>query len=190
MHIKLLSVCVMLFIIVLAGLGADLEDRAVAKIKAHSRTYYGHAPENEDEKKLEVVRDRFLFFLVGGGSFGGAVVCVMLRLAWAKKIKQSDGTESYELSRQKIASFFVVSMLTALFCSGWMVKKYMGQDGDAMFMGSFLIATAAWVLWEIAAILGEQIKKAAEARGWLGVKEALTGTMIATPTASPPEKKV
>lgn len=198
MHIKLVACCFALFTVVMAGVCGEWEERELAKL--HFKSYrvnhevplsdQGRLMQQDDDPK-EIIRNRYLMLLVAGGAFGGAVVCVMLRLALAKKIKLPNGAEQAELSRQKLqklSCFFTVSLLTSLFCSGWVIKKYFGTDADAMFMGSFLLAAGNWVAWEVLAIIGEQLKEAAKKRGWLGVKDALTGTMIAT-QESPPLKE-
>lgn len=196
MHIKLVACCFALFTVVMAGVCGEWEERELARL--HFKSYRVNRevpladpgqlmPAAEDDPK-EIIKNRYLMLLVAGGAFGGAVVCVMLRLALAKRIKLPNGTEQAELSRQKLSCFFTVSLLTSLFCSGWIIKKYVGTDADAMFMGSFLLAAGNWVAWEVLAIIGEQLKEAAKKRGWLGVKDALTGTMIAT-QESPPLKE-
>jgi len=190
-HTKLFAVCLGLFSLLMTGLGSDMEWRAIKSVK--SASYYHAGPgmygavagPEEVEAKLEIIRDRFLMFLVFGGSFAGAVVCVVLRRVWAK--------QSGESTREMMAAYFVVSLLSAIFCAPACLKYYFKTDSPEMaFLCSFLGAGCVWVAWEILFAIGGRLKKAATDRGWLGVKEEILGgntqdvtSVPAKPTAVP-----
>lgn len=80
---KILAVCLGLFTVMMTGLGADLESRAIKSVlKSYSHgASYGQLGTPALDDKIDIIRDQFRMFLIFGGAFGGAVVCVLLRLA-------------------------------------------------------------------------------------------------------------
>lgn len=176
-HTKAMAVCLGLFSLLMTGLGADMESRAIKAItSSHSGAY---AATGDEEQKIEIVRDRFLMFLVGGGSFAGAVVCVVLRRVWAKA-GSTDGT------KEMMGAYFVVSMLSSLFCVPASLKYYFKSDSpETAFAVSFLGAGCVWVAWECLFAIGARLKKAAKERGILGVKDEILGGNSRDVTAVP-----
>lgn len=180
-HTKILAVALALFTLLMTSVGAELESRAIRAVRSsgeHSSHNYGATlTETKEEAKIEIIRDRFTMFLIGGGSFGGAVVCVLLRRAWAKDVT--------ERTRAMMATYFIVSLCSSVFCSPLMLKKYFSSEAEEAFAYSFLLAVASWVFWECAFAIGSRMKKAAEERGWGGIKGELLGGNNATVTSVP-----
>lgn len=189
-HTKVLAVCLGLFSLLMTGVGADLECRAIKAINTTTSYQagpgmYGMAADDGKEAKIEIVRDRFLMFLGCGASFGGAVVCVILRRVWAK--------EETDKTRQIMAAHFTVSFISAIFCIPAALKYYFKTDTpEMMFLCAFLGALVVWGIWEIVFAMIARIKKAAIDRGIAGVKDEITGgnTQVVTsvpakPTAVP-----
>lgn len=172
-HTKIAAVCFALFAVLMTGFGSELEKRAIRQViasnhpKVGATRYEMAAAEDKQEKKIDIIRDNFKMFLIFGGAFGGAVVCVLLRRVWASSITK--------VTSSKMASYFTVSLLSSIFCVPWMLKHYLSSEPEECFMASFLFAAASWVGWEIAAAYGSRLKKAAENRGWLGVKDEILG---------------
>jgi drug/metabolite transporter (DMT)-like permease len=172
-HTKIVAVCLALFTVLITGFGSELEKRAIRQViasnhpKVGATRYEMAAAEDKQEKKIDIIRDNFKMFLIFGGAFGGAVVCVLLRRAWAVNIT--------EVTSSMMAAYFTVSLLSAIFCVPWLLKHYLTSEPEECFMASFVFAAASWVGWEIAAACGSRLKKAAENRGWLGVKDEILG---------------
>ncbi len=186
---KLAAVCLVLLSILMTGLGSEMEASAIKAVRQH--TYAANpsprgagyemmaepAKADKTEEKIEIIRDRFLMFLIGGGAFGGAVVCVVIRRAWADNDKDK--------TRMMMGAYFSVSILTSVFVSPLAIKKFLPPGPEECFAGAFALAFFAWLIYELLAIIGVRLKKAAEARGWLGVKDEILGGNIATVTATP-----
>lgn len=167
---KLLAVCIGMFSLIMTGVGSEMEAQAIKAIST-GHTYagrYGTLAADDKESKLEIVRDRFLMFLAGGGSFAGAAVCVILRRAFAD--------QKTTITREMMAAWFTVSFLSALFCSPAFMRYYCKSDTpELMFFVSFSGAVVVWGFWECAFILVGRFKKAATDRGIGGLKDEITG---------------
>ena len=181
-HTKMLAVCIGLFSLLMTGLGSDMESKAIKAIKSgYSHGSYASMAEDSKEDKIEIVRDRFMMFLVGGGAFAGAMVCVILRRVWAK--------EANEKTKEMMAAHFVVSFFSALFCIPASLKYYFKTGSPEMaFLCSFLGAVVVWGVWEIVFAIVARFKKAAIDRGIAGVREEITGnSQVVTSVPAKPE---
>lgn len=170
MYSKLASVILGLFTVIMTVIGADVERNAIKAV--HATTAIMHASPEKEAADEGVIRSRFLMFLVGGGSFGGAVVCVLLWLSIPKTSK--DGHE-VKKNHHSITSHFSVSLLTAIFLTPLILKKWFNYEPEECFAGSFMLAVSAWVLWGIAYAIGNRMLKAAEKSGLSGVKDEVLG---------------
>jgi len=184
---KLIAVCVGLFSVMMTGIGAELEYETIKNIvKSHRHSfgpYMGQATTDDPalEKKINIIRDQFRMFLIFGGAFGGSVVCVMLRIAFAMAAKQPVP------NRFMLSAFFVVSLLSSIFCTPSLLKYYHVFEAEECFSGPFILAAIVYVLWEIAFIIGNRIKQAAIDRGWAGVVGEIKGnTAVVTANPTPP----
>lgn len=180
---KILAVCLGLFTVMMTGLGADLESRAIKSVlKSYSHgASYGQLGTPALDDKIDIIRDQFRMFLIFGGAFGGAVVCVLLRLALTDPAK-------LKLTRTLLGAYFAVSLLSSIFCTPFLLKHYYTCQAEECFAGSFLLAASVWGLWEIVFVIIARLKQAAVDRGWAGVVGEVKGntaTVTATPPASP-----
>lgn len=186
-NMKLFVICSTLLTLVVTGLGAELEQKALEGLSTAPHAMV--APETKAEPVTkEIIRDRFLMLVTAIASIGGGVVCVMLRIAWSKKL-MIEGKEVSAVSRFLINAFFSVSVITSMAVTPWTVKKYMHDTPEDCSLVAFLVSVGAWVGWEIIAIIGERLKKAAESRGIAGVKDELAGRSIATVNTPSPTKQ-
>lgn len=187
-NMKLFVICSTLLTLVVTGLGAELEQKALEHLSTAPRAIVAPDSRPPEPITIEIIRDRFLMLVTAISAIGGGVVCVMLRIAWSNK-SIVDGKEVTAVSRFLINAFFSVSVITSMATTPWTVKRYLHNTPEDCSLVAFLVAVGAWVGWEIIAIIGERIKKAAESRGIAGVKDELAGRSIATVNTPAPTKQ-
>lgn len=187
-NMKLFVICSTLLTLVVTGLGAELEQKALEGLSTAPHAMIAPDSRPAEPVTREIIRDRFLMLVTAIAAIGGGVVCVMLRIAWSKKVT-IDGKEVSAVSQFLINAFFSVSVITSMALTPWLVKKYMHDTPEDCSLAAFLVSVGAWVGWEIIAIIGERLKKAAESRGINGVKDELAGRSIATVNTPSPTKQ-
>lgn len=205
MQIKLYAALLAIFSVFMVGVGSEMEASAIKHVKMVVQGGGGAVDDpriakaqakledliTKEKENVGIIRDRFSMFLIAGGAFGGAVVCLLLRLAMGND--PSDPVK--KMTRAAMASYFTVSLLSSIFLCPYALKRWLNSEPEECFAWSFLGAVFAWVMWGIGHAIGKRVLKAAEARGWLGVKDEILGghatvsTMQAPglPTAKPME---
>ncbi len=174
-HSKLIAVCLGLFTVLMTSVGSEIETRAIREVKntphKHAHVVTGAlvaADASAEAEKIDIIRDNFKMFLIFGGAFGGAVVCVMLRMAMR-------ATSDKPITRPMMGAYFSVSLLSAVFMTPLILKRYLTSGPEECFCYSFLLAGIVWIVWEIAFAVGGKIKEAAIQRGWWGVVSEVYG---------------
>lgn len=161
--------------LVMAGVVTNLEAALPRAIYAKTQAVPA-APASQPQvaelvNRVEILRNALNFFWVAGGAVLGAYVGVAIR-----KIA----------GLNNIAVHISVSLATSLAVAPYILRNYVNGEPETCFMGGFLIAVAAWVIWEILIIIGDRLKKAARDRGWIGVKKEIWGGTGQTSVTSPP----
>lgn len=189
MYTKVLATIFGMFTIFMTIIGADAERAAIKAIHREPVAYSSAGEEPKEAKAEGIIRDRFLMFLVGGGSFGGAVVCVLLWLTTTqserKRMIAAKGIPVDETGFRSIAGYFTVSLLTAIFLTPVVLKRWLNHEPEECFAVSFMMAVSAWVLWGIAHAIGRRFLKAAEDRGIGGLKDEVLGGRSTTSVMQP-----
>jgi len=190
MYTKILATIFAAFTIFMTMIGADAERTAIKAIHREPVVYATADGDGKEVKAEGIIRDRFLMFLVGGGSFGGAVVCVLLWLTASRserrRMIQSKDIPVDETGFRSIAGYFTVSLLTAIFLTPVVLKRWLNHEPEECFAVSFMMAVSAWVLWGIVHAIGRRFLKAAEDRGIGGLKEEVLGGRASTSVMQPP----
>lgn len=190
---KLIAVFLGLFTVVMTGIGAELEYRAIKSVR-HASTNQVHPrvgavalsyPADDSktlEQKIDIIRDQFKMFLIFGGAFGGAMVCVLIRLAFSIRgvqaaVAAGKNSDTLVIPRALFAAYFTVSLLSSVFCTPLILKHqhWIACDPEECFGGSFLLAACVWVFWELAAILGDRMKTSMSRWGIWGTVRELRG---------------
>lgn len=177
MYMKLMAIILGVWTIGITVAGSEIERNAIktlhsqnSKIVATTTATTLQQDQIKEADQEGIIRNSFLMFLIGGGSFGGAVVCVILWISTTQveKRKAIDNKKS-------IASYFTVSLLTAIFLSPLTLKQWRVFGPEECFAGSFLMAVGAWVMWGITHAIGARFLKAAETKGIGGVIDEAKG---------------
>lgn len=189
MQIKLYAALVAIFSVFMVSIGSEVEANAVRHVKMHhSHVHQTTAEDARDDAKIGIIRDRFSMFLICGGAFGGAIVCLLLRLAMGND--PNDPVK--KMTKPAMAAYFTVSLLSSIFLCPYVLKRWLNSEPEECFAWSFLGAVFAWIVWGIGHAIGKRLLKAAESRGWIGVKEEILGgttTMSTMQGSRPPEVK-
>lgn len=168
---QLAAIGITLVTLVTAGLVSNLEAALPRYVKQTAPvatvTASASPAVTELTAKVEILRNAISFFWVAGGAVLGAYVGVAIRKV---------------TGRNNIAIHVSVALATSLAVTPYVLKNHVNGEPETCFMGGFLMAVAAWVIWEIVVIIGNRLKKAAEDRGWFGVKQELFGATTAQVT--------
>ena len=186
MYIKLMAIILGVWTIGITVTGSEIERNAIkilhsqnSKIVATTTATTLQQDQIKEADQEGIIRNSFLMFLIGGGSFGGAVVCVILWISTTqvekRKAIDNKNLPVSERGIQSIASYFTVSLLTAIFLSPLTLKQWRVFGPEECFAGSFLMAVGAWVMWGITHAIGARFLKAAETKGIGGVIDEAKG---------------
>lgn len=156
-----LTILLVALTILAAGFTSHLEQEARFLIAAQAILNADHPT---------VLRNTFHLCWVAGGAILGGYVAVALR-----RIS----------GMHHIVRYFAVSVVTALATAPYVLTTYFGPllSPEACFLVGFLFAVAAWLGWELIGIVALRLKRAAYQRGWLGIKDEITGTSHSDPMA-------
>lgn len=183
MYMKLMAIILGIWTIGVTVAGSEIERNIIKTLhKQDSPIVATTTMQHEQPKEVDqegIIRNSFLMFLIGGGSFGGAIVCVILWISTTQiekhKAINNKNFPVQEQGIQSIASYFTVSLLTAIFLSPITLKRWFIFGPEECFAGSFLMAVGAWVMWGIIHAIGARFLKAAETKGIGGVIDEAKG---------------
>lgn len=161
-----------------SGLESSFERVAQPIKRQHARLNSGILSDKAENEKavqqFEVLRNSLLMFWMCGGVFPGSLVGVLIR----------------QLAGRQALVNFLVSICTAIPVTPYCLRRWTAGSPEECFLGGFLVAVSSWAAWEIVIILFARVKAAAQARGWIGVKQEILGgaAVVATMTPAPPLK--
>lgn len=171
-----------LFSVLMMGVGAEVESNAIRRVvsKYQATPANGNLVKSEQiqqaSQEIEIIRDRFLIFIIAGGAVAGAAAYICVRIIYTPKDDPH--------IRKVLMAAFALSLLTSLFITPTVVKytfKIIAPEECAAV--SFILSAASTTLWDIINILGKRYRKAAEQGGIAGMRnEYLSVTNVSNAT--------
>lgn len=157
-HQFIATILLVVFTVVTANVTAHLEEEARYLIAAQAIL---------QPERPAVLRNSLNICWVAVGAILGGYVAVALRNV---------------TGLHHIVKYYAVSVATALATAPYVLTTWFGPllSPEACFLVGFLFAVAAWLGWELVGILACRLKRAAAQRGWLGIKDEITGTQSTT----------
>lgn len=184
--IKSLVVLFVLFNVMMVAVGADFERESIRAVKKVS-TYAMAFPDEADaqDKRFEIIRNSFHFFMVCGGALlGGAIALIfvtVLSLNVADKIPLD--THVKRGLYFSLGVFFSIVFTPLVIRTGWVVNSV---NPEICFAFGGAMAIASWWMMKVINFCLERMTLAAKDKGFKGVKDELTGSTIASPGVNPP----
>lgn len=185
--VNLTAIIFTIFSSMMFSLGSEVEQQEISRVmKHHMQSGHSQLTAAEGNKEIEIIRDRFLVFIILGSSFAGAFCYIGLRLMYMwGTLKPVD-----RFNYLSLGSGFFVSILTALFLSPGMIKLVLKNNGpEECAAFTFMFAAVSTTLWDIAMAIGKRWIMAAEKGGVSGLRAEITQGSPVPPAPNMPEQK-
>lgn len=184
--INLMAICFTVLSSLMFSFGSEVEQREITRVvKHHMQSGPSQLSAAEGNKEIEIIRDRFLIFIILGSGLAGASTYVGLRLMYMWGTLKTVERFHY----LSLGSGFFVSILTALFLSPGMIKLVLKNNGpEEVAAFTFLFAAVSTTMWDIAMAIGKRWIMAAEKGGVSGLRAEITQGSPVPPAPNMPEQ--
>lgn len=184
--IKSFVVLFVMFNVAMVAMGSDFERKSIQAVKTVSTIAMAGIDDTDtQDKRFEIIRNSFHFFMVCGGALlGGAIALIfvtVLSLNVADKIPLD--THMKRGLYFALGVFFSIVFTPLLIRTGWVVASV---NPEICFAFGGAMAIASWWLMKVINYCLERLTLAAKDKGIKGVKDELTGSMQASPGVTPP----
>ena len=143
---------------------------------SHAEGFAAATPQQQQRAQLQmqILRDQFTTAYIIVGAVLGGYIAVALR----RHFDRSADTTTRAITYASVATGTSIALTPAA------LERYFQEPTHAEALAAgFIVAAIAWVAWEIAYLIGARLKKAAATKGWIGVKDELTGRGEPTPAS-------
>lgn len=154
-----------------------VSSHAAAEHRYGASAYADEQSKDKLQDAKDILRDSFLLAWMVGGLIPGGCVGV-----WIRSLTKM----------AEIGKTFGVSVFTSFCTAPYIITKYFEASPSTCLLIGFLVAVGAWVIWEVALICTDRLKKAAQKYGWIGVAGELSGHTrdITSVPSKPPDAPV